>query len=67
MSLDKDKDKEHIVACLKRLKYKLPCFFFEMQIPHFIWNNGIFGLWVYALHDLLCPEEWLIRLRDWIE
>ena len=47
---------------LRRQHYCFPCFLFEMQRPHLVWRNNLLGWWAYVLHDLLCPEMWLIRM-----
>lgn len=46
---------------LRRVRFKIPCFLFEMQVPGFIWSNIILGIIAYHLHDFLCSEMWMIR------
>lgn len=45
----------------KRVKFKIPCFLFEMQAPSFVWNSLTLGIIAYRLHHFLCPEIWMLR------
>lgn len=53
---------ETYVQTLRRVNFKLPCFLFEQQFPHLVWDSSVLGRIAYRLHDLLCPEMWMIRL-----
>lgn len=53
---------ETYLQTLRRVKFKIPCFMFEQQIPHFIWDSQMYGYIAYKLHDLLCPEMWMIKI-----
>lgn len=47
---------------LKRMRFSISCFLFEIQKPDFIWNSLVLGMTAYRIHDFLCPEMWMIRV-----
>ena len=54
-------ENETILQYARRVGFwKIACICFEFQIPHFIW--GHFGTFAYYLHDLFCPDMWMIRV-----
>jgi hypothetical protein len=60
MNLD-ELENETIFEYARRVGFwKLSCICFEFQIPNFVWEH--FWHFAYRLHDLLCPEMWMIRI-----
>ena len=47
---------------IKRYRFNISCILFEIQRPDFVWSNLMLANLAYRLHDLLCPEMWMIRI-----
>lgn len=60
MKIIEEWENETMFQYAKRIGFwKIPCICFEFQTPEFVWKH--LGWFAYYLHDLLCPEMWMIR------